>query len=99
MRQQANKLLTQYGCGRDVDFAADRHDDVTIVTADGKRRAGKDMIDLVRRHLRPPILVPGRTGLSCAQGDTHMTAGARGARDLAHNTLRRPSCRRRLTPG
>jgi hypothetical protein len=54
MRQQANKLLTQYGCGRDVDFAADRHDDVTIVTADGKRRAGKDMIDLVRRHRGRP---------------------------------------------
>ena len=59
--QQAKKLLTQYGCGRDVDFAADRRDGVTILTADGKRRAGKDMIDFVRRHRRPPISVPVRT--------------------------------------
>jgi hypothetical protein len=66
--QQAEKLLTQHGCARDVDFAADRHDGVTTLTADGMCREGRDMIDFMRRHRRPPISAPSRTGLSCAQG-------------------------------
>jgi hypothetical protein len=44
------------------------------LAADGKCRARKDMIDFMRRHLRPPISVPGRTRLSCAQGDADVTA-------------------------
>jgi hypothetical protein len=77
--QQAKELLTQHGYGRDVEFAADRHDGVTLLTAGGKCRAKKEMIDFVRRHLRPPISVPGRTRSSCAQGDADVTVGARGA--------------------
>ena len=60
--QQAEELLTQHGCTRDVDFAADRHDGVTIFTADGKCRGGRDMIDFTRRHRRPPISVPAEPG-------------------------------------
>lgn len=76
---QADEPLTHDGCGRDVDFAADRHDGVTTLTPDGKLRARRDMIDFMRRHLRQPISVPGRTGSSCAQGDADVTVGAREA--------------------
>jgi hypothetical protein len=77
--QQAEDLLTQRGYGRDVQFAADRHDGVTIVAADGKRGAGNDMIDFMRRHRRPPFSVPGTTTSLCAQGGADTTVGARGA--------------------
>ena len=62
--RQANEPLAQDGYGRDVDFAADRHDGVTTLTPDGKLRARRDMIDFLRRHLRQPISVPGGTGWS-----------------------------------
>jgi hypothetical protein len=58
--QQAKESLAQNGRGRDVDFAADRRDGVTILIADGKSKARKVMIDFGRRHLWPPISAPGQ---------------------------------------
>jgi transcriptional regulator with GAF, ATPase, and Fis domain len=72
----------QHRCRRDVEFAADRYDGVSALTADGKRGAKKKVIDFMWRHQRPPISVPGRTRSSCAVGDADVTAGARGALGL-----------------
>jgi len=60
--QQAEKLLTQRGCARYVDFAADRHDGVAISTADGKCSGRRDEMDFMRRDRRPPISVLAEPG-------------------------------------
>jgi hypothetical protein len=75
--QYAKKLLTQHGYARDVQVTADRRDGVTILTADGKRRGMKVMIDFLRRHDRPPISVPLRTRSPYAQGSAGGSVSAR----------------------
>ena len=97
--RQASKLFTQYGCGRDAGFAADRRDGVTILTADGKCRAqGHDRFGAAPSPAAH--LGSGQDQVVCAQGDADMTAGAQEFPGLAQVTRRRPSCLRRpgLTP-
>ena len=96
--QQAEELLTQHGCTRDVDFAADLHDGVTIFTADGKCRGRRDMIDFMRRHRRPPISVPAKPGCGAPKATLVRLPGVRGALGPTHSTLRRPSRLRRAAP-
>jgi hypothetical protein len=56
---------------RDADFTADRHDGVSILTADGKHSGRRDMIDFARRCHRPPISVPAEAG--CGAPRTALT--------------------------
>ncbi len=56
--QHAQELLTQPGNARDIQLAADRHDDPPVLTADRKRKATKRTINFVRHHVQPPISVP-----------------------------------------
>lgn len=86
--QYAKKLLTQHGYAREVQVTADRRDGVTILTADGKRRGMKVMIDFVRRHDRPPISVPLRTRSPYAQGGAGGSVSARETLSVIHITLR-----------